>query len=226
MTTTTSMKKAYYNHENYFSETDMSVRGWSEERKAGQRELNWGIRLEHYAKNSSDLKNCAQFRKMVDDWAERFEFPSPGVPTMTMLWILKLARENGIVSDTLREFQAAEEALLKKRPGFASVAAAVPFNEDKRRKLALAALKAHVERCEKRAAAKTGAKIGSAERRVADAAHAESVKNGRDGIEKKSAEMRKRGCDAETIGQNISQWEHELQVEVYYNRLVRCNGSK
>jgi hypothetical protein len=142
-----------------------------------------------------------------------------------MLWILKLARENGIVSETLREFQAAEEDLLKKKPGFVSVAA-VPFNEEKRRKLALAALKAHVERCEKRAAAKMGVKIGAGERRVADAAHAESVKKGRECIETKSAVMRKIGCNPEAIRQKISQWEHELQVDIYYNRLVRCNGSK
>jgi hypothetical protein len=162
---------------------------------------------------------------MVDSWAESFEFPSPGVPTMTMLWILKLARENGIVSDTLREFQAAEDDLLKKKPGFVSVAA-VSFNEEKRRKLALAALKAHVERCEKRAGAKMGVKIGAAERRVADDAHSESVKNGREGIEKKIDEMRKSACNPEAIRQKISQWEHELQVEIYYNRLVRCNVSK
>lgn len=216
---------AYYKHENYFSETDMTLNGWSEERKAGQRELNWGIRLEHYAKNSANLKNCVQFRKMVDSWAESFKFPSPGMPTMTMLWILKLARENGIVSDTLREFQVAEEDLLKKKPGFVSVAA-VPFNEEKRRKLALAALKAHVERCEKRAAAKMGVKIGAAERVVADAAHAECVKNGREGIAKKSAAMRKSACNPEAIHQKISQWEHELQVEMYYNRLMRCNVSE
>ena len=40
----------YYKDAKYFKESDMN--GWSEERKAGQRELNWRIRLEHYAKKS------------------------------------------------------------------------------------------------------------------------------------------------------------------------------
>lgn len=117
---------AYYKHENYFSEKEMA--GWSEERKAVQRELNWDIRLEHYA-----VSNRLQFRKMVEKWAESFDFPSPGVPTMKMLHILKLARLNGILSDTICEFARAEEDLLAMRPGFISPAA-VPFNTEKKTK--------------------------------------------------------------------------------------------
>jgi hypothetical protein len=112
---------AYYKHENYFSENDM--KGWSEERKAGQRELNWDLRLEHYA-----IAKPAMFIKMSDEWAQRFNFPSAGVPTMKMLYILKLARQNGIVSNTVLRFCSAEEHLLEKCPSFSSPAT-VAFNQ-------------------------------------------------------------------------------------------------
>jgi hypothetical protein len=102
---------AYYKNEEYRSETEMKRQCMSEEEKAAQRELNWDIRIEHYA-----VKNRLQFRKMVDDWAARFDFPSPGAPTMKMLHILKLARQNGILSDTIGEFARAEE-----KPDFARV---------------------------------------------------------------------------------------------------------
>ena len=109
---------AYYRHPDYCSETDMKKQGFSEDEKAEQRVSNWYIRIRHYA-----TTNCIQFRKMVDDWAESFQFPSPGVPTMTMLHLLRLARENGICSDTLRDFARAEEDLLERIPGFVSPAA-------------------------------------------------------------------------------------------------------
>ena len=123
---------AYYKNEEYRSEVEMKRQGMCEADKAAQRELNWDIRLEYYAKNSDVLKNSVQFRKMVENWAESFDFPSPGVPTMKMLHILKLARENGILSDTLREFARAEEDLLEERPSFVSPAA-VPFNTEKKK---------------------------------------------------------------------------------------------
>ena len=116
---TTTM--AYYKHENYFSEKEMA--GWSEERKAGQREVNWDLRLEHYA-----VSKPAQFVKMTDEWAARYKFPSAGVPTMKMLYILKLARQNGVASNTVLQFASAEERLLEKCPKFSSPAAAVSFN--------------------------------------------------------------------------------------------------
>ena len=119
-------RMAYYKNENYRSEAEMKrEEGMSDADKAAQRELNWDIRLEHYA-----VKNPGQFVKMTDEWAKSFGFPSPGVPTMKLLYILKLARQNGIASNTIIQFAGAEERLLKERPGFASPAA-VPFNGDK-----------------------------------------------------------------------------------------------
>jgi hypothetical protein len=111
---------AYYKHENYFSEADM--KGWGEERKAGQRELNWDLRLEHYA-----VHKPAMFIKMTDEWAARFKFPSAGAPTMKMLYILKLARQNGIASNTVLRFSSAEHHLSEKCPSFSNPAA-VEFN--------------------------------------------------------------------------------------------------
>ena len=117
---TSSETMAYYKHENYFSEADM--KGWSEERKAGQRELNWDLRLEHYA-----VHKPAMFIKMTDEWAARFKFPSAGAPTMKMLYILKLARQNGIASNTVLRFSSAEHHLYEKCPSFSNPAA-VEFN--------------------------------------------------------------------------------------------------
>jgi hypothetical protein len=116
---------AYYKHENYFSESDM--KGWGEERKAAQRELNWDLRLEHYA-----VCKPAMFVKMVDEWAARFSFPCAGVSTMKLLYILKLARQNGIVTNTILRFCSVEEHLLEKCPSFSSPAA-VTFNTEKYR---------------------------------------------------------------------------------------------
>ena len=116
---------AYYKHENYFSENDM--KGWGEERTAAQRELNWDLRLEHYA-----VSKQAMFVKMVDEWAARFSFPYAGVSTMKMLYILKLARQNGIVTNTILRFCSVEEHLLEKCPSFSSPAA-VTFNTEKYR---------------------------------------------------------------------------------------------
>ena len=219
---------AYYKNPDYCSETEMKRQGWSECEKAAQRELNWDIRLEHYATKSDDLKNCVQFRKMVDNWAESFDFPSPGVPTMKMLRILKLARENGILSDTIREFTRAEQDLLEKRPGFVSPAA-VPFNHEKRNNKCLAALKARVEKREKKAAAvlaRASGKVAAAEKRAADeAAWQSALKKGREAIEKKTAGarkamgLRKNAANPASICDLISKWEFEMNVELYAERL-------
>ena len=214
---------AYYKNEEYRSETEMKRQGMSEEEKAAQRELNWDIRVEHYA-----VKNRLQFRKMVDDWAARFDFPSPGVPTMKMLHILKLARQNGILSDTINEFARAEEKLLEKRPGFVSPAA-VPFNTEKKNEQCLAALKARVEKREKKAAAilaRAAGKVAAAEKRASDqAAWDEAAKKGREAIEKaiagarKAMGVRKNDANPPSICSLISKWEFELSVDLYAQRL-------
>ena len=173
--------------------------------KAAQRELNWDIRLEYYATKSGVLKNCVQFRQMVDKWAESFDFPSPGVPTMKMLHILKLARENGILSDTIREFTRVEEDLLEKRPGFVSPAA-VGFNDAKYDANCRAAVPgmmpasstaraAVILKREKKTAAmlaRAAGKIAAAEKRDAtEAAWTEGLRKGREEIEKKVQAARK-----------------------------------
>ena len=226
--TTTTM--AYYRHPDYCSESEMKKQGWREDEKAEQRERNWDIRLDHYAKNSHVLKNCVQFRKMVDDWAESFRFPSPGVPTMKMLRILKLARENGIRSDMLSEFARAEQDILEKYPDFVSPAA-VPFNTEKKNKLCIAALKARAEKREKKAAAavaRAAGKVAAAEKRAADeAAWQSALKKGREVIEKKTASarkamgVRKNEANPPSICNMISQWEFEMNVELYAMRLSK-----
>jgi hypothetical protein len=214
---------AYYKNEEYRSETEMKRQGMCEEEKAVQRELNWDIRIEHYA-----VHNRLQFRKMVETWAESFDFPSPGVPTMKMLHILKLARQNGILSDTICEFARAEEDLLEARPGFVSPAA-VPFNTTNYNSNCVAALKARVEKREKKASAvlaRTAGKAAAAEKRAADeAAWDSAMRKGREVIEKKTASarkamgVRKNEANPPSIHKMISQWEFELNVELYAQRL-------
>jgi len=216
---------AYYKNEEYRSEVEMKREGMSEADKAAQRELNWDIRIEHYAVN-----NRLQFRKMVEKWAESFDFPSPGVPTMKMLHILKLARQNGILSDTICEFARAEEALLEKRPGFTSPAA-VPFNTEKKNANCIAALKARVEKREKKATAvlaRAAGKVAAAEKRAADEAEWQSaVRKGRESIEKKVASarkamgVRKNEANPASICGMISRWEFEMNVELYALRLSK-----
>lgn len=207
---------AYYKNEEYRSETEMKRQGMSEGEKAAQRELNWEIRLEHYA-----VKNRAQFRKMVENWAESFDFPSPGVPTMQMLHILYLSRQNGILSDTLREFGRAEEELLASQPGFTSPAA-VPFNTEKKNENCIAALKARVEKREKKAVAmvaRASGKVAAAAKRAAhEAARQSAEKKGREAIEKKIASarkamgVRKNEANPPSICTMISKWEFEMSV--------------
>lgn len=193
-------RMAYYKNEEYLSEAEMKRQGLSDADKAAQRELNWDIRLKHYA-----VKNPGQFVKMTDEWAKSFGFPSPGVPTMKLLYILKLARQNGIVSNTIIQFAGAEERLLKERPGFVSPAA-VPFNDAKYDSNCRAAVPgmmpasstaraaARVKREKKAAAvlARAAGKVAAAEKRAAiEAAWTEGVRKGLAAIEKKVAAARK-----------------------------------
>ena len=197
---TNKRRMAYYKNPDYCSEAEMKRQGLSEEEKAPQRELNWDIRIEHYA-----VKNPAQFVKMTDEWAASFGFPSPGVPTMKMLYILKLARQNGVASNTIIQFAGAEERLLKQRPGFVSPAA-VLFNDAKYDANCRAAVPgmmpasstaraaAQVKREKKAAAtlARAAGKIAAAEKRAAtEAAWTEGLRKVRAAIEKKVQAARK-----------------------------------
>jgi hypothetical protein len=96
---------AYYKHEKYFSEKDMT--GWGLERKEKQRELNWDLRLEHYA-----LHNPAMFVKMTDEFASRLSFPYEARDEGEILRVLYISRENGILSTTMELFGRVEEAVL------------------------------------------------------------------------------------------------------------------
>ena len=156
---------AYYRQPNYMTEAEMKKQGKNETEKAKQRALNFNVRLAHYAKN-----NSLQFRKMVEEWAEERNFDCENPPadesTMTMLYMLKLARENGILSGTISEFSRAELTLKDQFPDFISPAA-VPFNQEQRNKSCIAALKARVSKREKKAAsvlARTAGKAAAAER--------------------------------------------------------------
>jgi DNA-directed RNA polymerase beta subunit len=46
---------AYYKQAGYMTEAEMKKQGKNETEKAKQRELNFTIRLEHYAKNNSEF---------------------------------------------------------------------------------------------------------------------------------------------------------------------------
>ena len=220
---------AYYTQAGYMTETEMKKQGKNETEKAKQRELNFTIRLEHYAKN-----NSLQFRKMVEDWADARDFDCENPPadesTMTMLHMLKLARENGILSGTISEFSRAELTLKDQFPHFISPAA-VPFNTEKRNINCIAALKARVEKREKKAAAvlaRAAGRAAAAEKRAADeAAWQTAVRKGREAIEKKTASarkamgVRKNEPNPDSIGRLISQWEFEMNVELYAMRLSK-----
>jgi len=96
---------AYYKQEKYFSEKQM--KGWSVERKTKQRELNWGLRLEHYA-----VHNPAMFVKMTDEWESRLSFPYAAEVEGDILHILYTSREHGILSRTMEWFGRVEEEIL------------------------------------------------------------------------------------------------------------------
>ena len=96
---------AYYKQEKYFSEKEM--KGWSVERKSKQRELNWDLRLQHYA-----VHNPAMFVKMTDDWASRLSYPYAARVEGDILRVLYISREHGILSRTMEWFGRVEEEIL------------------------------------------------------------------------------------------------------------------
>jgi hypothetical protein len=218
---------AYYKQAGYMTEAEMKKQGKNETEKAKQRALNFNVRIEHYAKS-----NSLQFRKMVEEWAEERDFDCENPPadesTMTMLHILKLARENGILSGTIGEFSRAELTLKERFPHFISPAA-VPFNQEKRNKSCIAALKARVAKCEKKAAsvlARNAGKAAAAEKRAADkAAWDLAVRNEREEIEKKTASarkamgVRKNEANPASIRQMIERWEMDMAVALYAERM-------
>lgn len=215
---------SYYRNKDYLSEAEMKKQGWSEIEKAEQRDKNWNIRLTHYAKNSQVLKNCVQFRKMVDEWAESFQFPSSGVPTMQMLHILKLARENGIRSDTLSEFARAEQELIERTPDFVSPAA-VKFNVEKKNEKCLAALKVRAEKRERKVAAilsKTAGRTSARDYRDSIKERwAEAERKGHEAVEAKVAALQ-----AKLSGDRTEEVAAKLVFEMYLDIYVeRINNS-
>lgn len=214
---------AYYKHTDYCSEAEMKKQGWSEAEKAEQRERNWDIRLEHYAKNSDVLRNCYQFRKMVDEWAESFSFPSPGVPTMKMLHILKLSRESGILSDTLTDFARIESDILYRIPDFVSPAA-VPFNSQRRNKQCLAALKARAESRERKVAATLTNTVGrTSAREYRDGVNErweDSQRKGHEAVESKVMEAQsKLNGDHAAICELKARLVFEMYLDIYVDRI-------
>jgi len=105
---------AYYKHEKYISEKAM--KGWSVERKSEQRQLNWDLRLEHYAAH-----NPAMFVKMTDEWASRLSFPYAAGVEGEILHVLYISRQNGILSRTMERFSRVEEAVLSQVYGVEEV---------------------------------------------------------------------------------------------------------
>lgn len=212
------------------TEAEMKKQGKNETEKAKQRGLNFTIRLEHYAKS-----NSLQFRKMVEEWADERNFDCENPPadesTMTMLHMLKLARENGILSGTIGEFSRAELTLKERFPQFISPAA-VPFNQEKRNKSCLAALKARVAKREKKAAsglARAAGKAAAAEKRAYIQAEWElAQQKGREEIEKKTAAarkamgVRKNEANPASIRQMIERWEMDMAVALYTARMMNA----
>ena len=221
---------AYYKQAGYKTEAQMKKEGKNETEKAKQRALNFNIRLEHYAKS-----NSIQFRKMVEEWAEARDFDCENPPadesTMTMLYILKLARENGILSGTISEFSRAELTLKDRFPHFISPAA-VPFNQEKRNKSCIAALKARVAKREKKAAsglARAAGKAAAAEKRAYIQAEWDTaVRKGREEISKKTASarkamgVRKNEANPASICQMIERWEMDMAVALYAARMMNA----
>jgi len=225
-----TIRMAYYKQAGYMTEAEMKKQGKNETEKAKQRGLNFTIRLEHYAKS-----NSLQFRKMVEEWAEERKFDCENPPAdesaMTMLHMLKLSRENGILSGTIGEFSRAELTLKERFPHFISPAA-VPFNQEQRNKSCLAALKARVAKREKKAAsclARAAGKAAAAEKRAYIQAEWElAQQKGRDEIEKKTAAarkamgVRKNEANPDSIRQMIERWEMDMAVALYTARMMNA----
>jgi len=169
---------------------------------------------------------------MVEEWAETRDFDCENPPTdestMTMLYMLKLARDNGILSGTISEFSRAELTLKDRFPHFISPAV-VPFDQEKRNKSSVAALKARVSKRENNAAAmlaRTVGKVAAAEKRAAIQAEWElAQQKGREEIAKKTAAarkamgVRKNEPNTAPICQMISQWEMDLNLALYTARM-------
>ena len=102
---TSDKTMAYYKQEKYFSEKQM--KGWSVERKSKQRELNWDLRLQHYA-----VHNPAMFVKMTDEWASRLSYPYAAGVEGDILHVLYTSREHGILSRTMEWLGRVEEGIL------------------------------------------------------------------------------------------------------------------
>jgi hypothetical protein len=106
-----------------------------------------------------------------------------------------------------------------------------PSTPKKKNENCIAALKARVEKREKKAAAvlaRTAGKAAAAEKRAADeAAWQESVKKGREAIEKavagarKAMGVRKNQANPPSICNLISKWEFELSVDLYAQRMSK-----
>jgi hypothetical protein len=221
---------AYYKQAGYMTEAQMKKEGKNDTEMARQREMNYNIRLQHYAKN-----NTLQFLKMVEEWAEAHNFdcenPPSNVSTMTMLYMLKLSRENGILSDTIIEFSRAELTLQERFPLFISPAD-VPFNEEKRNQHCVTALKSRLSKREKKAAAvlaRAAGKAAAAEKRAYIQAEWElAQQKGREEIEKKTAAarkamgVRKNEANPASIRQMIERWEMDMAVGLYTARMMNA----
>ena len=82
------------------------------DRKAEQRQLNWDIRLEHYA-----VHNPAMFVKMTDVWASRLSYPYAAGVEGEILRVLYISRAHGILSHTMEWFGRVEEEILSQLDG-------------------------------------------------------------------------------------------------------------
>lgn len=76
----------YYNHEDYVSLKNM--KNWNKDDKAEQIELNWFIRLNHYAQ-----KHVGYFRKsslMIAKWLRKYD---SSVPPLRLMRVAKLYKD-------------------------------------------------------------------------------------------------------------------------------------
>ena len=110
--------------------------------------------------------------------------------------------------------------------------AAVPFNQEKRNKSCIAALKARVAKREKKAAsvlARAAGKAAAAEKRAYIQAEWDTaVRKGREEIEKKTASarkamgVRKNEANPASICQMIERWEMDMAVALYAARMMNA----
>ena len=142
---------------------------------------------------------------------------------MTMLWMLNLARENGIRSDTLCDF-----ARMSEFGGHA----AVKINVEKQRNLALCALKARAEKRERNVAAILGETVGKGaakERRAGvKIAWTDAVRKGMEVVDAKVAAEARRtgGANLEANEELKKKLMHEMMVDAYVDRINASASSK